>query len=55
MYEQTDSGKHAARLMIRMQRRAADRPQSPVGHDAMVVWIPAVPPTPEVMMMTHPE
>ena len=37
MYEQSDGVNRAARLMIQMQRRIAQRPQSPVGEDAMVL------------------
>jgi len=55
--KQPDGVNQAARLMIQMQRRIADRPKSAVGQDAMVVWIPAVlPPNPnDALIMTHPE
>lgn len=56
MYGRPDGVKHAARLMVQMQRRIADRPKSLVGHDAMVVWIPAVQPNPnQATILTHPE
>ncbi|CQD10586.1 hypothetical protein BN000_02185 [Mycobacterium europaeum] len=56
MYGRPGGVKHAARLMIQMQRRIADRPKSSVGHDAMVVWIPAVLPNPnQATILTHPD